>query len=215
MPQNVGNLCRARHALRLEDHLRQTGLVVEINRQRRVARQALNQLEQVALTELEVERRRGYHRRGASPGCNLGHVQRLGIGRVADAHQHRNPLAHLLADALDQLPPHAIAQRRALAGGAQNEQGINAAAENVLDQSLQTGHVKRVKRGQRRGQGRNNPAERALNCRGHAFSLMLRAAPRPMRMNEVNKALPGWMAIDTSPGVPECALRPAASVPAR
>ena len=129
MPIDVGDLQRLFDQVDLEGELGVARHVVEKDGQRQLGADVLDVAQQIVLPCREVIRS-GQHD-GARPFVAgvFGQVDRFGERRVGDADQNRHAAVDLAADALDQFHPHLVAQARALARGAEDEQAVHSAGQ--------------------------------------------------------------------------------------
>ena len=157
-PTMFGDLHGAPHRFQLEDRLRVRRHVVEEERQRQFRREVLDVFEEFRLAVREIVGRREHERLRAGFGGEVREVHRFDEGGVRDADQHRHAPGDLAAGAFDHLAPQPIAEARRFAGGAEHEEAVHAAGEDVLDETLQAGDVEFVAGAERGDDGRDDAA---------------------------------------------------------
>ena len=106
--------------------------VVEEERQRQGVGQRRVVFDQLLLRGREVVGSGGHDRHGAAFRGVGGQFDALVERRVGDAHQHGNAPGDLTADQFDEIVAAFVREALGLAGGAEEEKGVDAAGEDVL-----------------------------------------------------------------------------------
>ena len=106
--------------------------VVEEERQRQGVGQRRVVFDQLLLRGREVVGSGGHDRHGAAFRGVGGQFDALVERRVGDAHQHGNAPGDLTAYQFDEVVTAFVGEALRLAGGAEQEEGVDAAGEDVL-----------------------------------------------------------------------------------
>ena len=118
--------------------------VVEEEREGQLRDEAFDEFEEFGLAGGEIVGGGGDDAVGAGIGGELGEVDGFDEGGVGDADENGEAVVHELAGAGDDFAAEAVAEAGALAGGAEDENGADAAVDELLDEAFEAGDVEEV-----------------------------------------------------------------------
>ena len=158
--QNSREIGQAPHHFGPDYMARIAGLVVQENRKRKLRNQALEVAGEFRLARAKVIGRRKDEcpracvRRGASD------LDGPRLRAVGYPDEDRNAAIHEPTGVRNELAPKPVTQCRSFTCGPEDEQSINTARQDVLDQAFEAGEIQSVGSSQRRDHRRNDSAQR-------------------------------------------------------
>jgi hypothetical protein len=118
--------------------------VVEEEREGQLRDEALDVFEEFGLAGGEIVGGGGDDAVGAGIGGELGEVNGLDEGGIGDADKNGEAIVNKLARAGDEFAAEAVAEAGGFAAGAEDEDGADAAVDELLDEAFEAGDVEEV-----------------------------------------------------------------------